>query len=192
MWYVKQFLNSIQNSSSRAAHGRGHKCYSIQIPWYISHTDETCYGHNLARGDPKSVKTYKSRYVLLGFCWNRHFWLEISNFHYSGNKYRNCILIPNLQFPVLYRITTLPMWAKLADTVLDEVTVFLKVCDVIISVCDVTNKILSRDLIHLVDLVKLPTSHGYGISVREVHNFNCTRIWLEKRSFLGMVLAQNL
>ena len=82
------------------------------------------------------------------------------------------------------------MWAKLAATILDKVTVFSKSYDVTISVYGVTNKILSRDLIHLVDLVKLPTFHNYGISVREVHNFNW--IWLEKRSFRGMVLPQNL
>ena len=84
------------------------------------------------------------------------------------------------------------MWAKLAVTVLDKVTVFLKGYDVITSVYGVTNKILSRDLIHLVDLLKLPTSHNYGISVGEVHNFNCTTIWLENQSFWGMVVAQNL
>ena len=84
------------------------------------------------------------------------------------------------------------MWAKLAATVLDKVTVFLKGYDVISSVYGVTNKILSRDLIHLADLVKLPTSHSYEISATEVHNFNCSRIWLEKQSFWGMVLAQNL
>ena len=45
--------------------------------------------------------------------------------------------------------------------VLDKVTVFLKGYDVITSVYGVTNKIFSRDSIHLVDLVKLPTSHNY-------------------------------
>ena len=68
------------------------------------------------------------------------------------------------------------MSAKLAATVLDKLTVFLNGYDVIISVYGVTNKILPRDLIHLVNLVKLPKSHNYGISVREVHNFNSTRI----------------
>ena len=68
------------------------------------------------------------------------------------------------------------MMMMMAATVLDKVTVFLKGYDVIISIYGVTNKILSRDLIYFVDSVKLPTSHNYGISVREVHNFNCTRI----------------
>ena len=64
----------------------------------------------------------------------------------------------------------------MAATVLDKVTVFLKGYDVIISIYGVTNKILSRDLIHFVNSVKLSISHNYEISVTEVHNFNCTRI----------------
>ena len=53
------FLALFRTVLFRAAHGRGHKCYLIQIPLYISHTDKTCYRHNLAKGDPKNIKTYK-------------------------------------------------------------------------------------------------------------------------------------
>ena len=93
------FLTLFRRVLFRTAHERGAQMlpYSNSIT-YISHTDKTCYGHNLAKGDPKKIKTYKSRYILLVFCRNQHFSLKISNFYNSGNRYRTCILIPNLQF----------------------------------------------------------------------------------------------
>ena len=45
---------------------------------------------------------------------------------------------------------------------------WIKSYDAIISVHDVTNKILSRDSIYIVDVVKWPNFGNSGISMREV------------------------
>ena len=53
--------------------------------------------------------------------------------------------------------------------------------DVIISAYDVTDKILSRDSYHIIDVVMWQKFGNSSISMREVyHNLNCTRIWPEK------------
>ena len=61
------------------------------------------------------------------------------------------------------------MPAKLATPGLLKITVFWnKVYDVIISVNDVTNKILSRDSNYIVDVFMWPKFGNCSISMREV------------------------
>ena len=66
-------------------------------------------------------------------------------------------------------ITILMMSAKMATLGLLEIMVFWKKgYDVIICVDDVTNKILSRDLNYIVDLVMWPKFGNTSISMREM------------------------
>ena len=61
------------------------------------------------------------------------------------------------------------MSAKMATLGLLEIIVFWKKgYDVIICVHDITNKILSRDLNHIVDLVMWPKFGNSSISTREI------------------------
>ena len=61
------------------------------------------------------------------------------------------------------------MSAKMATPGLFNITVFWnKVYDVIISVDDVTNKILSRDSNYIVDVFMWPKFDNCSISMREV------------------------
>ena len=62
-----------------------------------------------------------------------------------------------------------------------KITVFWnKGYDVIISVDDVTNKILSRDSNYIVDVVMWPKLGNFSIPTK---NFNFIRIWPEKALF---------
>ena len=61
------------------------------------------------------------------------------------------------------------MSAKMATLGLLKMKLFwIKSYDAIISVNDVTNKILSRDSIYIVDVVKWPNFGNSSISMREV------------------------
>ena len=66
---------------------------------------------------------------------------------------------------------------------------FLKGYDVIVSVDDVTNKILSRDSNYIVDMFMWPKfdKHFYE---RNYHNLDFIRIWPENPIFWGVVLVQ--
>ena len=67
-------------------------------------------------------------------------------------------------------VTILMMSAKMATPGLLKITVFWnKGYDVIISVDDVTNKILSRDSNYIVDVVMWPKFGNFSISMREVN-----------------------
>ena len=66
-------------------------------------------------------------------------------------------------------VTILMMSAKMATLGLLKIKVFWnKGYDVITSVCDVTNKILSRDSNYIVDVVMWPKFGNSSISMREV------------------------
>ena len=82
------------------------------------------------------------------------------------------------------------MSAKLATLGLLKIKVFWnKGYDVIISVHDITNKILSHNSNYIVDAVIWTKFGNSGISMREVinlssyHNLNFIRIWPEKLFF---------
>ena len=67
-------------------------------------------------------------------------------------------------------VTILMMSAKMATLGLLKIKVFWnKGYDVITSVCDVTNKILSRESNYIADVVMWPKFGNFSISMREVN-----------------------
>ena len=104
---------------------------------------------------------------------------EISKFCYI-KKYRYRLhfgtqflffltFIESLRIFLIKLVIILMMSAKMATPGLLKITVFWnKGYDVIISVDDVTNKILSRDSNYIVDVVMWPKFGNSSISVREV------------------------
>ena len=84
------------------------------------------------------------------------------------------------------------MSAKMATPGLLKITLFWnKGYDVIISVRDVTNKILSRDWNYIVDVVMWPKFGNSSISMREVIITSILKgSWPEKPLFWGVVLVQ--
>ena len=84
------------------------------------------------------------------------------------------------------------MSANLASPRLLKIKLFWnKGCNVIISVHDVATKILSHDLNYIVNVVMWRKLGNSGISMREVHNFDLMRIWLEKPIFLKGLLGSS-
>ena len=83
------------------------------------------------------------------------------------------------------------MSAKMATPGLLKITVFWnKGYDVIISVHDVTNKILSRDSNYIVDVVMWPKFGNSSISVREVIITSILQGFDQKKHFFwGRVLV---
>ena len=100
-------------------------------------------------------------------------------------------------------VTILMIPAKMTTPGLLKIKVIWnKGYDVINSVHDVTNKILSRDSNHIVDVVMCPRFGNASISVREVNciriykpnnfiNLNFIRIWPEKLLFLRVGLGSS-
>ena len=84
------------------------------------------------------------------------------------------------------------MSAKMATLGLLKITVFWnKGYDVIISVDDVTNKILSRDSNYIVDVFMWPKFGNSSISMREVITTSILQGFDQKnRFFWGVVLVQ--
>ena len=133
-------------------------------------------------------KLCESRDMPVEFCWHQHFLPEISKFCYI-KKYRyrlyfdtswnyssmDALFLILLTFFESWKkflinmVTILMMSAKMATPGLLKIKVFWKKGhDVMISVHDVTNKILSRDSNYNVNLVTWPKFGNSGISVREV------------------------
>ena len=79
-------------------------------------------------------------------------------------------------------VTIFMISAKMVTPALVKIKVFWnKGYDVIISVSDATNKILSRDSNYIIDVVMWPKFGYCSISMRKsYHNLNFTRIWPEK------------
>ena len=85
-------------------------------------------------------------------------------------------------------VTILMMSAKMATPGLLKITVFWnKGYDVIISVDDVTNKILSRDSNYIVDVVMWPKFGNSSISMREVIITSILSGFDQKNCFIGGV-----
>ena len=85
-------------------------------------------------------------------------------------------------------VTILMMSAKMATPGLLKITVFWnKGYDVIISVDDVTNKILSRDSNYIVDVVMWPKFGNTSISMREVIITSILSGFDQKNCFIGGV-----
>ena len=120
-------------------------------------------------------ETWHTSWVLLtsGF-----FHRKLAIFKISGNTGRASILMH--KFWIFYffesskvvlvsMVKFLMMSAKLATLGLLKINVFWnKGYDVITFVCDVTNKILSRDLNHIVDVVMRPKFVNSRIPMRQV------------------------
>ena len=85
-------------------------------------------------------------------------------------------------------VTILMMSAKMATPGLLKIKVFWnKGYDVIISVHDVTNKILSRDSNYIVDVVMWPKFGNTSISMREVIITSILSGFDQKNCFIGGV-----
>ena len=84
------------------------------------------------------------------------------------------------------------MSAKMATSGPLKITVFWnKGCDVIISVDDVTSKIVWDDSNYIADVFMWPKFGNSSISMREVITTSIfLRIWPEKPLFWGVVLVQ--
>ena len=81
--------------------------------------------------------------------------------------------------------TILMMSAKMATPGLLKIKIFWNIgYDIIISVHDVTKKILSRDSNYIVDMVMWPKFGNYHFYERSYHNLKFMRIWPEKQLFL--------
>ena len=104
---------------------------------------------------------------------------EISKFCYiKKNRYRlhfspellvTLDFLESLKICLINLVIVLMMSAKMATPGLLKITVFWnKGYDVIISVHDVTNKILSRDSNYIIDVVMWPKFGNSSISMREV------------------------
>ena len=127
----------------------------------------------------KIQKIYESRDKSPDFCWHQHFSPVISRSCYIM-KYRYRLnfstkflillaFLESLKIFLINLVIILMMSAKMATPGLLKITVFWnKGYDVIISVDDVTNKILSRDSNHIVDVFMWPKFRNSSISMTEV------------------------
>ena len=88
-------------------------------------------------------------------------------------------------------VAVLMMSAKLVTLDLLKIKVFWnKGYDVIISVYDINNKILSRDSNYIVDVARWSKFRNSNISMRSYHKLSFVRIWPEKPFFSGELLVE--
>ena len=112
------------------------------------------------------------------FCWNQYFFYwKSATFVISWNTDTDCIFSYNfwffnfeyLKIVLINMVVILMMSAKLAALGLLKIKVFwYKVHDVIVFVHDVTNKFLSFDSNHTVDVVMWPKFVNSSIYMKEV------------------------
>ena len=156
--------------------GRGKKNPSPKNLSHISYNDETSHSYTLPKEDPKTIRiTWHTPGVLL----TSAFLLEIIKFC-SIKKYRYTFhldtwflilltFLESLRIVLTNMVPILMMSAKLAIPGSLKIIFFWKKgFDVIISVHDATNKILSLDWNYNVNLVMWPKFGNSSISVREV------------------------
>ena len=117
------------------------------------------------------------------------FYRESANFVISRNTDKN---FDSLDIFLINMVTILMMSAKIATLGLLKIKVFWnKGYDVIISVHDVTNKILSRDWNYNVNVVMWPKFGNTSISVREVIITSILKeVDQKNRFFWGLALVQ--
>ena len=83
-------------------------------------------------------------------------------------------------------INMVTIWLKMATLGLLKIKLFLnKDYDIIVSVHDVINNILSRDSYNLVDVVMWPNFGNNNFNERSYHNINFMRIWPDMSLFFG-------
>ena len=127
----------------------------------------------------KIQKMYKSRDTSFEFCWYQHFSAEISKFFYNkkytyrlefDEKFLILLTFPeSLVIVLINMVTILMMSAKITTPCFLKLRVFWnKICDVIIFVYDVTNKILPHDSNYFIDVVMWPKFNNCSISMRKV------------------------
>ena len=145
---------------------------------HISYNVETWHSYNLPKEDSKNIWiTWHTHWVLLTSAFSH---LKSANFAIPRNiaRYRLhfgtlflilLIFFESLKIVLINMVTILMMSAKMATPGLLKITVFWnKGYDVIISVHDVTNKILSRDSNYIIDVVMWPKFGNSSISMRKV------------------------
>ena len=127
----------------------------------------------------KILKIYDFRETPLEFCWHQHFFIKnqqillyqelkikIAFWHIISNSFN---FFESLETVLINIVTILMMSAKMATLGLHKRKVFWnKDYGVIVSVHDVTNKILSGDSNYIVDVVMWPKFGNCSISMREV------------------------
>ena len=171
-----------------AAHRWGGEGQKGPHPWNLSHiyyNDETWHSYTLPEEDPKNIWiTWPTSWLLLTF-----FHRKSANFSISRNTGIDCILVQN--FPESFKIILinlviiLIMSAKITTPGLLKITGFWnKGYDIIISIDDITNKILSRDSNYFADVFMWPQFGNWYFYERSYHNLNFIRIWPEKLCFL--------
>ena len=146
-----------------AAHRKGGGAKRPPLP-NICHTYPTMIKLGTVIPYLKEIqKLYESRDTTPDFCWHQHFFhWKSANFVISRKTDIDCILVHNFNFFLAFLkslkiflinlIIILMMSAKMATPGLLKITVFWnKGYDVIISVDEVTNKILSRGSNYIVD-----------------------------------------
>ena len=119
---------------------------------------------------------YKSGDTSPKFCWHQHFFTgnqQILLYQEIQIQTAPWYIISNsfnfFNFFLISMVTILMMSAKLATLGLLKIKVFWnKGYEVIISVYDVTKKILSRDSIYIVNVVMWPKFGNSSTSMREV------------------------
>ena len=157
-----------------AAHGWGGVAKRPPVP-KICHTYPTMIKLGTVIPYPRKIqKIYKSRDTPLQFCWHQHFftgnqhiliyqeiqiqiafWYLISNSFNFSWVFKDCFVKHGNNFDDASKNGyPRPSWNKGYD--------------VIISVHDVLNKILSRDLNYIVDAVMWPKFGNCSISMRKV------------------------
>ena len=100
------------------------------------------------------------------FCYIKKYMYRL---HFDTKFLILLTFLESLKIVLIKKVITLMMSAKMATPGLLKITVFWnKGYDVIISVDDVTNKILSRDSNYIVDVFMWPKFGNCSISMREV------------------------
>ena len=106
----------------------------------------------------KTQKSYESRDTLLQFCQHQHFFIgnqQILLYQKTQIQIENTDLLTFFEFLKIFFVSmvkSLIMSAKLAAPGLLKIIFQYKGHDVLIVDCDVTNKVLSRDSNHIVDV----------------------------------------
>ena len=141
--------------------------------------------------DQKNIWT---RYAPLQFWWHQHFSLEITIFCYI-RKYRYILhfdtwfiilltFVENLRIFLINMVTVLMMSAKMSTPGLLKINFSWNTgYEVIISVHEVTNKILSRDSNYIVDVVMWAKFGNSSTSMKEVIITSILKELDQKKSF---------
>ena len=163
-----------------AAHGWGGEEQKPPPLHKICHTYPTMMKLSTVTSYLKKVQErFESRDTPLEFCWHHHFFSENRKFAISRNTDIDCNLIHKFLFYLTFlelwkivlinMVTIFMMSAKMVTPGLLKIKGFWnKGCDIIISVHDVANKILSRDSNYTVDVIMWPKIGNSSISMREV------------------------